>query len=445
MKMIRKITTNEAAGQFWQEELLSARQTEECMHVVQCYPGHLYQQVEGFGGAFTESAAYNFAKMNENAQNELVNAYFGKDGLRYSLGRIHMNSCDFALGNYTYIEENDTTLKTFDLSHDEKEILPLLHRAAEESEQGLEVLMAPWSPPAFMKDNGEMNHGGKLKKEYYGLWADYFVKFIQEYRSRGVNLTAVTVQNEPAAVQTWDSCIYSASEEAEFAVKYLGPKLREAGLSDIDIYVWDHNKEILYDRFSEAMQYPNAGEFIRGAAVHWYTGDHFDAISMVKEEWPDARVIFTEGCVEYSRFADTNEVRKAEMYAHDMLGNLNAGISSWLDWNLFLDHLGGPNHVGNFCAAPIMCNTEKGTWEKRLSYYYIGHFSRYIQKGARRMAVTRYTDGLEVCGFLNPDGSRVMVILNKGEQDREITLRENGEGIEDVVRAHSIVTYVCNI
>lgn len=443
MNQILKITTDEAAGLFWHEVTFEAQEVQDCMHVVQYYPELTYQTMEGFGGAFTESASHNFAQMNALAQQNMLTAYFGKSGLGYTLGRLSMNSCDFAMGNYTYIEENDETLASFDISHDEKEILPLIQRAQNAAGQNLKLLMAPWSPPAFMKDNGDMNHGGKLKKEYYSIWADYYVKFIQAYRAHDVHITATSVQNEPAAVQTWDSCIYSASEEAEFAVEYLGPKLREAGLSDVDIYVWDHNKEILFERFSEAMQYPNAKEYIKGAAIHWYTGDHFESISMVKDVWPEANIIFTEGCVEYSRLADTNEVRKAEMYAHDMIGNLNAGISAWFDWNLFLDENGGPNHVGNFCAAPIMCDLKKNTWEKRLSYYYIGHFSRYIQKGARRMAVTRYTDGVEACGFLNPDGSKVMVLLNKGAKDVEITLREKGVGMPDIIRAHSIVTYIC--
>lgn len=443
MKKIIRCTTNQASGTFWNEEVLTAGQVEDCMHVVQYYPEKTYQSIDGFGGAFTESAANTFAQMSAKVQEELLNACFGSSGLRYTIGRVHMNSCDFALGNYIYIEENDAELKTFDISHDEKEILPLLWRASGTAGVKLAILVSPWSPPAFMKDNGDMNHGGKLKKEYYGAWADYFVKFIKEYQKRGIQIKAVTVQNEPAAVQTWDSCIYSGEEEAEFAVEYLGPKLRNAGLSDIDIYVWDHNKEILYDRFKASMQYPGAKEYIRGAAVHWYTGDHFDSIRMVRESWPDAKVIMTEKCVEYSRFAGSDQVQKAEMYAHDMVGNLNAGTSACLDWNLFLDLEGGPNHVGNFCDAPIMCDPETDTWEKHLTYYYIGHFSRYIQKGARRIASTRYCEDIEVCSFLNPDDSRVTVVLNRTDHDVEITLREDGEGISDLVKSHSIVTYLC--
>lgn len=446
MEKITRVVTCEAEKKFWVSAAAAPRGQEDCMHVINLYPAVRYQTVEGFGGAFTEASAHNYMGMSGAKKEELLQAYFGRDGLRYNIGRVHMNSCDFGLGNYTYIEEGDDKLKTFDIGRDEAEILPFLRDAIAVhdavSADAMRFLVSPWSPPAFMKTNGEMNHGGKLKKEYYRTWADYFVKFINAYRAQGIAVRALTVQNEPAAVQTWDSCIYSASEEAEFVADYLGPALAEAGLGDIDIYIWDHNKEMLFDRFSESMNNEGAASYIKGAAVHWYTGDHFEAIEMVKKVYPDAKVIFSEGCVEYSRFAGTKETGKAEMYAHDIMGNLNAGISAYLDWNLLLDSEGGPNHVGNFCAAPIMCDPQSDTFEKRLTYYYIGHFSRYIQPGAVRIAATRYTSDVEVAAFLNPDKSRVAIVLNRTPNAVEITLKEGGCGIQASVAAHSIETYL---
>lgn len=446
MKNLKKIVTCEQSQAFWDEqELVPCAQPGE-MQVVNVYPQVTYQEIEGFGGAFTEASAHTYMGCSEAKKKAMIEAYFGKDGLRYTIGRIHMNSCDFALGNYTYIEEGDAELKTFSIAHDEKEILPFLTDAIAKRKESygedLTFLVSPWSPPAFMKTNGEMNHGGKLKKEYYATWAAYFVKFIQAYRKKGINIKALTVQNEPAAVQTWDSCVYTAEEEAEFVGNYLGEALEEAGLSDVDIFVWDHNKEILFERFAACMQNEKAAKYIKGAAVHWYTGDHFEAIEMVRKQYPGAKVIFSEGCVEYSRFADTKETAKAEMYAHDMIGNFRAGLSAYLDWNLILDMQGGPNHVGNFCAAPILCDPEKDTFDKRLIYYYIGQFSRYVKKGALRIATTRYTDALDVCGFLNPDGSRAVIVMNKGEQPVAMTLREGGIGVKDTVDAHSICTYL---
>lgn len=440
MEKISIITTDHKNKKYWNEQHTESEKIEDCMHVINVYPEVQYQIFHGFGGAFTEAAAHTYAGMSGQKKKDIIEACYGKTGLRYNIGRIHMNSCDFALGNYTYVEEGDEKLQTFDIAHDRKEILPMIHDASDVAEDEVHFLVSPWSPPAFMKTNGEMNHGGSLKEEYYSAWAQYFVKFIKEYQKEHVTIDWLTVQNEPMAVQTWDSCVYTSEQERVFVRDYLGPALEQAGLSDIGIFVWDHNKEEAYQRMKEVTGDPEAERYIRGEALHWYTGDHFESIELVHKMFPDKEIFFTEGCVEYSRFADSGEVQKAEMYAHDILGNLNAGIHASLDWNLLLDEKGGPNHVGNFCAAPIMCEIGQDSYEKRLSYYYIGQFSRYIQKGAKRIGTTRYTDKIEVTGFLNPDGARVVVILNKTDENVEYTLRENLKGYSGCIQAHTIQT-----
>ena len=416
MKQVKRIETNYKEQRYWQETAIEAAECTDCMNLVQLFPQIREQTMEGFGGAFTESSAVNYHRLGKEQKKELIEAYFGDKGLRYHLGRVSINSCDFALGNYTYVEEDDATLHSFSIAHDRQQIIPMIQAAMERTGGKMHFLASPWSPPAYMKTNGEMNHGGKLKEEVRELWAQYFVKFIREYREAGVPITAVTVQNEPAAVQTWNSCTYSAEEEGLFVAKHLGPALERAGMKDVDIYVWDHNKELLYQRFRDAVSVPGADRYIAGAAMHWYTGDHFDAIEILRKQYPGIKLMFSEGCVEYSRFADSGEVRKAEMYAHDMIGNFRAGVSTFLDWNLLLDEQGGPNHVGNFCAAPVMLEPEEQDgYVKKLMYYYIGQFSRYIPAESVRIATTQYTDGLEVCAFLTPSAERVLVVLNKSE------------------------------
>ena len=443
MEQVKRIETNYKEQRYWQETAIEAAECTDCMNLVQLFPQIREQTMEGFGGAFTESSAVNYHRLGKEQKKELIEAYFGDKGLRYHLGRVSINSCDFALGNYTYVEEDDATLHSFSIAHDRQQIIPMIQAAMERTGGKMHFLASPWSPPAYMKTNGEMNHGGKLKEEVRELWAQYFVKFIREYREAGVPITAVTVQNEPAAVQTWNSCTYSAEEEGLFVAKHLGPALERAGMKDVDIYVWDHNKELLYQRFRDAVSVPGADRYIAGAAMHWYTGDHFDAIEILRKQYPGIKLMFSEGCVEYSRFADSGEVRKAEMYAHDMIGNFRAGVSTFLDWNLLLDEQGGPNHVGNFCAAPVMLEPEEQDgYVKKLMYYYIGQFSRYIPAESVRIATTQYTDGLEVCAFLTPSAERVLVVLNKSEENRPVVIREEEEGFHDEIAAHSIVTYV---
>lgn len=444
MNNIKMFVTDKRGEKYWEEQVAETRPQDDFIHVIKVYPELQEQALEGFGGAFTEAAAVCFDGLTEEAKQEFLAGCFGESGLKYNLGRIHMNSCDFALGNYAYVEEGDTDLHTFDISHDRKQIIPLIKKAMEcHGGEELSLLVSPWSPPAFMKTNGEMNHGGKLKEEYYGLWADYYVRFLKEVRSEGLNIRYLTIQNEPEAVQTWDSCIYTAEEEGVFAADYLIPALKKAGLDDIEVFIWDHNKENMYDRAKGSFGVRGCRENVSGVAMHWYTGDHFDGIRAVKKAFPEKKVFFTEGCVEYSRFADSGEIQKAEMYAHDMLGNFKAGVEAFFDWNLLLSAEGGPNHVGNYCAAPIMCDG-KGGIEKRLSYYYIGQFSRYIERGARQIMNTCYSDTLETVAFVNPDESRVVVILNRGEKDMPVYLCENGQGTSLQVEAHTIKTVVYN-
>lgn len=438
---IRQIVTDYKKGYFL-KELEEQEMTKGGEgHLINIYPEVTYQAILGFGGAFTEASAYNVAGLSEANRDEIVKAYFGEEGIGYTLCRTHINSCDFSLGNYAYVEdEKDTTLSTFNRSRDRENIVPFIKAAQKESKRPISFLASPWSPPAFMKDNQEMNNGGRLKPEYKKMWAQYIAKYIKDCKEDGITISRITVQNEPEATQTWDSCRYSVEEEMQFVRDELGPTLKEEGLGDVKILVWDHNKELLYERAKGILEDPIAASYVGGLAFHWYTGDHFDAISLVREKYPEQELIFTEGCVEYSRFADSSEVYKAEMYGHDMIGDLNAGAHGFIDWNMVLDEKGGPNHVGNLCAAPIMCNREEDTFEKRLSYYYIGHFSKYILPGAKRIATTKFSDVIEVTAFLNPDGERVVVLLNKGEDNLELALREYNEGSVVRINAHSIVT-----
>lgn len=434
--------TNEAKKEYWKEVRLEEGASGDCMHVVNVYPSFRRQSIEGFGGAFTEAATYTFSRLPQKEQEEILEAYFGESGLHYNMGRCHIHSCDFALGNYTYVKENDETLESFDIAHDRDNMIPMIKRAMEKAQDDLIILSSPWSPPAYMKTNGEMNHGGKLKEEYRRLWAEYVAKYVQAYRAEGIPVRYITVQNEPEAVQTWDSCVYTAKEEGAFVRDYLADALKRVGLDDLGIFIWDHNKEAAFERADATLSDSDTAACVTGVAVHWYTGDHFDALRLIREKYPEKRLFFTEGCVEYSRFADSGEVQKAEMYAHDMIGNLKAGVEALLDWNLLLDEKGGPNHVGNFCAAPVMCDVSAGTVEKRLSYYYIGHLSRFIKRGARLIATTAYTDKVETAAFLNPDGERSVVLLNKTEEEVEVTLRENGTGTRLILPAHTIATVV---
>lgn len=432
------ISNQEVQFQEMEEKLMEGDGGE--MQQVCVHPSISYQQILGMGGALTEAAAYTYARMSAEKQQQLLALFFG-DGNHYNFCRLHIQSCDFALGNYAYVEDaKDTGLDSFSIERDRKYIIPFA-KAALEKNSKIQFLASPWSPPAFMKTNGEMNHGGKLKKEYYQMWADMVARYVSAYRDEGIAIQQLTVQNEPAAVQTWDSCIFSGVEEAEFACRYLRPALDRAQHSDVKINVWDHNKEKILERAAESFSVEGARDVIDGIAFHWYTGEHFDALEEVRRQYPDKALIFTEGCVEYSRFEAENQIQNAEMYAHDIIGDFNAGMNGFIDWNLILDRQGGPNHVGNYCDAPVMCDVDADTIDVKLSYSYIGHFSRFIRPGARRILVSKYSPDIETTAFQNEDGGKVLVILNRSEKEVEFVVSvERKRSGKMKIGKHSIMT-----
>ena len=411
--------------------------------VVNLYPQMKYQCVEGFGGAFTDAAGYVFSLMPETAQKQFLLDCFSPEGLGYTLGRTSIDSCDFSCGMYAADDvPDDWSLARFDMERPMRYVLPLLRRAQETAGKPIQMMFTPWSPPAWMKTNGSRKHGGKLKKEYYGLWAEYICRYLREAEKAGIRPRFLSVQNEPKASQTWDSCLFTGAEEGEFIRGALYPALQKNGLSHVGILIWDHNKERLFDRACETLSDAETEKMVDGVAVHWYSGDHFEALQMVRDRFPDKRIVFSEACVEYSVYGENSQLRNARMYAHELIGSLNAGMNVFLDWNLLLDEQGGPNHVGNYCDAPVMYNTRTGELTRNLSYDYIGHFSRFIRPGARRIGLSRFSGSLEAAAAQNPDGSVCAAVMNPGAEKLSFFLRLRDRVWPAVLEGDSISTFV---
>lgn len=288
------------------------------------------------------------------------------------------------------------------------------------------LMLSPWSPPAYMKSNGSKNGGGRLLPEYRARWADYLCRYVAAYRARGLDVFALSPQNEPNAAQSWDSCCYSPAEERDFIRDFLSPALCRHGLGDVTVTVWDHNKERLFDRVDAICSDARANEAVGAAGFHWYSGDHFQALELVARKYPDKLLIFTEGCIEYSRCERDAQLQNARRYAEELIGGFNAGLNAFLDWNILLDSDGGPNHKGNYCDAPVMATPDFDGLRRNLSYYYLGHFSRYVRPGALRLGVTRFGDALGFAAFRNPDGGVAAVALNRTGNPLDFTLRVGG-------------------
>lgn len=245
-----------------------------------------------------------------------------------------------------------------------------------------------------MKTNKDKNHGGRLKEEYRGMWAEYLCRFLEGYRKKGVTVKRISIQNEPAAVQIWDSCVYSAGEGKEFLRDYLYPALCAHGLTDLEIFIWDHNKERLLERALETID-ADTDRMITGMAFHWYSGDHFEALQMAHEKFPKKKLLFSEGCVEYSKFAAKDQLADARMYGHDITGDLNHGACAFIDWCILLNEKGGSNHVDNF---------------------------------------------VDVTAFLRPDGQVAVVLMNRTAERMPVYLRMRGEVPPVTVEQDAIMT-----
>ena len=385
---------------------------------------NVFQDILGFGAAFTESAAFTYSKMSEKNKKLIIDKYFGEEGLNYTIGRVHIHSCDFSLENYTYVDENDVELNTFDISREKKWVLPFIKDAETAKGTKLSFLASPWSPPAWMKNTNEMNHGGKLLDKYKQSWANYYVKFVDEMHKVGVDIFGITVQNEPAAVQVWDSCIYTAEEERDFVKDYLGPTFEKSEYSDTKIIIWDHNRDIIFDRAKTVLEDKTANKYVWGTGLHWYVSEEFENLSKVHDLFPDKHILFTEGCIEGG--VHLGAWHTGERYARNMIGDFNNYCEGYIDWNIILDEMGGPNHVGNYCDAPIICDTKNDQVHINSSYYYIGHFSKYVQPGAKRIGHTNDLNEIKTVSFKNPNGEIVTIILNETENDIFIDV-VNGE------------------
>ena len=411
-----------------------------------------FQTHLGFGGAFTEAAAYVLANASEEVKDEVIKAYFNKEtGLAYNLGRTSINGCDFSLDPYVYIEDGDIELNTFNMEREEKWVIPFIKKAGEEAGEDIAILCAPWSPPAFMKNNKDMNHGGRLLRKYYGAWAEYMVKYVKGMLERGIDIRTISVQNEPEAKQLWASCKYDPTEEAILAVDYLYEELKNEKLEErIKIVILDHNRDIMFRRVRETLAYKNAKDIIWGIAYHWYGSDKSEILTMAHEIYPKQHLVFTEGCVELvnnSGYTSSKEGigawKHGETYGHNMINDFNNYTEGWVDWNLILDETGGPNYAGNFCEAPIMIDTKENKVNYNISYYYIGHFSRYIKPGAKRILCLNDSDkGVYSVAYKNPDGQIIVVVQNELSKRNRLAIAVDGKGINTEVPPHSITTFI---
>ena len=414
-------------------------QPDENYPTVMIDPDKTFQVIEGFGGAFTDASAVTFAKLPRESQEKVLKACFDPvEGNGYTLCRTTIHSGDYSDEMYTYdTVPGDKELKYFTINHDLLYRIPFIKRAQQAAKGNLKFYASPWSPPGWMKTNGEMLHGGKLKPEYFQTWADYFSRYIKAYAAEGIPTWGVIVQNEAMATQVWESCIFTAAEEKDFVRDYLGPTLRKNGLSDVKIMIWDHNRGIMYQRAKVAYDDPKASQYIWGTAFHWYVGDHFDNVRMVHDAFPDKKLLYTEAGMDGSW-------NSALRIAKNMILDLNNWANGYTFWNLLLDENGGPRHAGGSGGHSNIITADLKSGEVILNppHYTFGQFSRFIKPGAKRIACTSNHDDFIATAFVNPDGQIAVVIQNLAEHEQIMQLWVNGKALKLLSPGEAVLTIV---
>ena len=393
-------------------------------------PAATFQTLEGIGGAMTEAACWTLSQMPGPMRSEVLRSYFAPPGgCGYDVIRFPMNSCDFSIEHYSCCDtEGDFELKTFRMERERKWMIPMVKEALS-LHPGLKVLLSPWSPPAWMKSNGEMDHGGKLRKECLESWANYYCRYIEALGAEGIPVWGLTVNNEPNASQPWDSLILSANEERDFIRDHLGPALARNGYASVKVLIWDHNRDYLYNRASVIYRDPEASKYVWGAAFHWYGDNCYENVDLTHDAFPDKNLFFTEGCnggnnhydLEWSADEpDPNGIflhrgiwEAGERYARNMIQDFNHHTSGWLDWNMVLDEKGGPRHLPGGCGAPYLYNVQTGVLEQTTSFPYLAHFFHFLRAGAVRIAAAPSKNALECTAFRNPDGKIVLMVMNR--------------------------------
>lgn len=439
-------------------------------------PETRFQEIDGFGGALTESSSHLLQQLPAEQRAEVLKAYFDPNQGAYTIARLHINSCDFSLNSYDYIEEGDTSLSTFDLAPDREDIIPIARQALETAQGNLRFFASPWTASPWMKDNNAW-FGGKLLPEYYDLWARYFVRYAQEYQKEGIPIWGFTVENEPLGNDAnWESMHFSPEEMAHFVKHFLAPRLQEAGL-DAEIMVYDQNRgEELVEWAEVLLQDEELKPLIFGTAVHWYTSTFKwfpESLQATHKLAPEKKIWNTEACVDaevphwqddawYWKKEATDwgytwapEEDKADhpkyvpvyRYARDIIGCLNNRVSAWVDWNIVLDREGGPNHASNWCVAPVIADTTAGEVYFTPLYDALRHFSHFIKPGAYAIDWQgTIPEGLHLCAVQNPDGSLIIPILNTSNQDLSFNWKMDSKSLgQSSIPAGALQTLVIQL
>jgi glucosylceramidase len=480
------------------------------------------QTIDGIGTSFTESSAFVLAHLQPEQREEVMGKIFGEEGANFSLTRTHIGACDFSVdGKYSYVDKNgDTKLESFSLKPDKEgfskdrfkgiedesyDLLPMIKEAIEiknnQEDKVLNIVASAWTAPSWMKDieewyipgapeNNWQGTGGQLKPEYVGTYADYLIKYLNEYRAEGINIWGITPVNEPHGNSgQWESMHFTPETQNEFIKNHFGPKLKSGENMNVKLLIYDQNRDGLEHWTDEIFGDPQSSKYVYGAAVHWYESTfavYEDVFERVNNKFPNFGIIHTEGCIDdlgkeapdgigdpvnfkesgwfnndsfwwnpnatdwgyTAPWANTDDhpiYTPVHRYARNIIVSIDHWLRGWIDWNVVLDQNGGPNHAGNFCGAPIMIDTDTKQIYYTPIYYVLAQFSKTIRPGDKAVQTAKILEGLDnddlhACATINSEKVLSVQLLNTTKEVISYKLQIGSQFAEVKIEANSVQT-----
>lgn len=419
-----------------------------------------YQWIKGFGGAMTDAAAINILSLSPASRENLLKSYFGDEGIGYNVIRVPMASCDFSTRVYTYDDHpGDLGLKHFSLAQEDTKMkIPLIQAAIRLSRRPVSLFASPWTSPAWMKTSNSTIGKGTLRGSpggpYYKAWANYFIRFLDEYSRHNLTFWAVTAENEPSAGLFTGyrfQCLgFTPELQRDFIARDLGPALRGGPHRNVRLLMLDDQRLLMPHWASVVLGDPQAARYVDGIAVHWY----LDAITPADKtlgtthaRFPEYFMFATEACtgsMPWEHLVQLGSWERGAKYSHDIIQDLNYFVTGWTDWNMALDLEGGPNWVKNFADSPVIVDRKKDLFYKQPMFYHMAHFSKFVPEGSRRVGLDASEEtGLETVAVLQPDGTAVLTVLNWTPKNIDFWIRDPEVGfIPGHSPADSIQSYL---
>ncbi|MBW8191131.1 hypothetical protein K0504_08800 [Neiella marina] len=453
-------------------------------------PAQVYQRYYGFGASFTESSAWNLAAIPVAARKQVLTRLFSPtEGAGFTLTRTHINSSDYSNNHYSYVDVGDTALASFSVHEDMKgfsgdendqvrgielddpsyDLIPMILEAKSIAGADFNIIASPWSPPSWMKtgETAEMTNGHLLPK-YHATWAKYISKYITAYAEQGIELWAITPQNEPlhAHDARWDSNGWTATEARDFLRDHLGPQLVKDGHLDtadleagVRVLIYDHNKDEMNNYVAPTYQDPDASKYAWGTGFHWYTNSKLAEnnwyqaeLAELQQNWPGKAMIHTESSIDIDADDPIGQYWRLstdyagtfipfDTYAYDIITDLNHGTQGYVEWCVILSHKGQPNPYDNFNSAPVLINPTTNEVIYTPLYYLLSHFSKFIRPDAHRIGLEGDAiEGLTYTAAHNPDGSIAVVAFNRNDQPYTLALTLDGNHYTADIAARAMQT-----